>query len=311
MGSRRTTLTSITLVAVATMILASALGVSALAALFFGTAVIAASTAARLLPRVPWSLVAWRIRGELRDPTGPALAAIIGAAVLVSGSGPALAAAAALAILTLKTGTALLLRPSTPRPRLPAGSAAEQWLSRAERAVFAMRRIQAARESRLAERFAETRAGAEEALVLVRRLAAHESAVSQLLSEFDGPRLANELAHLEAEYRAAATTEMRAEVGRALAALRDQTAARARLSSTDKTLLARMRTAAFGLEGLVARLAEIAVLAQGSGDPTAYARVAELGDELDALRAGLTEADSIGRAVVDELTPLNLLEVER
>ena len=81
MGSRRTTWTSITLVAVATMILASALGVSALAALFFGTAVIAASTAARLLPRVRWSLVAWRIRGELRAPTGPALAAIIGAAV--------------------------------------------------------------------------------------------------------------------------------------------------------------------------------------------------------------------------------------
>ena len=73
-----------------------------------------------------------------------------------------------------------------------------------------------------------------------------------------------------------------------------------------------MRTAALGLEGLVARLSEIAVLAHGGAEATANARVAELADELDALRAGLTEAESLGKAAVHELrTGDELTEVRK
>jgi hypothetical protein len=296
--------TPIALVAIATAVLASVLGVGALAAVLLGFAVLSVSAASRLAPGVRWSLVAWRMWGELHDPTGPLLGAIVGAAVLAAGIGLPWALAAGLAVMSLKIASVLLLPArSDPRPKLAAGSAAETWLSRAERAVFAMRRIQPARESGLAERFAETRAGAEETLVLIRRLAVHETAVSQLLSGIDERRVRDEHTRLEAEQATASSVEMREEIGRALVGLRDQQAARGRLASTDQTLIARMRTAAIGLEGLVARLSEIAVLAHGGAEATAHARVAELADELDALRAGLTEADSLGKAAMYELQP--------
>jgi len=303
MSRPTTSWTPIALVAIATVVLASVLGVGTLAAILLGFAVLTVSAASALAPRVRWSLVAWRIRSELRDPTGPLLGAIVGAAVLAAGGGLPWALAAALAVASLKIASAVTLPArSDPRPKLAAGSAAEIWLSRAERAVFAMRRIQPARESGLAERFAETRAGAEETLVLIRRLAVHETAVSELLTGIDERRVRDEHTRLEAE-QATASVEMREEIGRALVGLRDQQAARGRLSSTDQTLIARMRTAAIGLEGLVARLSEIAVLAHGGAEATAHARVAELADELDALRAGLTEADSLGKAATYELRP--------
>ena len=303
--------TGIVLIAVVTAVLAGALGVSAPAALGLGTAVIAASLLPRFATSVRWSLLVFRIRTELRDPTGPVLAAIVGAAVFASGTGPALSLAAALAILALKTGTALLLEPRTPRPRLPAGSAAEEWLSRAERAVFGMRRVQAARESVLAERFSETRAGAEGTLVLVRRLATHEAAVAQLLAGVDDARLSDDQGRLESAHRAAQTSEMRSEIARSLSGIQNQRGARSRLHILDQTLIARMQAAAIGLEGLRAQLAEVAVIAQGGVDATAYARVAELMDQLEALRVGLTEADSISRVAIEELSPTNSLEVGR
>jgi hypothetical protein len=304
MGRPTTSWTPIALVAVATAVLASVLGVGTLAAIALGVAVLAVSVASALTPRVRWSLIAWRIRNELRDPTGPLLGAVVGAAVLAAGVGLPWALGAALAVTSLKITSAVVLPArSDPRPKLAAGSAAETWLSRAERAVFAMRRIQPARESGLAERFAETRAGAEETLVLIRRLAVHETAVLGLLQGIDERRVRDEHNRLEIEQATASNDEMREEIGRALVALKDQQAARGRLSSTDQTLIARMRTAAIGLEGLVARLSEIAVLAHGGAEATAHARVAELADELDALRAGLTEADSLGKAAMYELRP--------
>lgn len=307
----RTTWTAVVLIAVVTALLSSALGVSALAAFGLGAAVVLASAVPALLPAVHWSRLAWRIRAELRDPSGPTLGVVVAVAILVAGSGPLLALGAGFAILALKVATALAIGSGSPRPRLPAGSAAEEWLSRSERAVFAMRRIQPARESGLAERFAETRAGAEETLVLVRRLAAHEATVSQLRAGTDPARLWDDLRNLERELAEAATPALREEIGRALGALRDRHAALLRLGETDTTLLARMRTAAFGLEALAARLAEITVIPRGAADPTAYTRVAELADELDALRAGLVEADTIGRSTVDELVSGNQLEVGR
>ena len=306
MARQATSWIPIALVATATAVLAGALGVGTVLAILLGALVLAFSAASALAPHVRWSLFAWRTRNELRDPTGPLLGALVGAAALAAGTGLVWALVAALAVVALKTGSAVLLPARTdPRPRLAAGSAAETWLSRAERAVFAMRRIQPARESGLAERFAETRSGAEETLVLIRRLAVHETAVSQLLAGIDDRRVRDEHSRLEAERATASSEEMREEIGRALAALHDQQAARARLASTDQTLIARMRTAAIGLEGLVARLSEIAVLAHGGAEATAHARVAELADELDALRAGLTEADALARTAVHALRPID------
>jgi hypothetical protein len=294
-------------VAVATSVVVALLGAPLVAALAIGAGIVLASSVAALTAYVRWTVFALRARAEARDPAGPLLGLLVGMAVLLAtGSVPA-ALAAAVAVVTLKILTAAVLRPAgPPRPRLAPGSAPAVWLERAERAVEAIGRIGPGRESGLAERFSQTRDGARETLDLIRRLASHELVVSQVIAGID-PWMADELRRLEHELADAPTPDIADEIGRAIASVRDQIAARERLVSTDRTLVARMRSAALGLEGLVARLGEIAVLAQGGASATANARVDELADELDALRAGLTEADTLARVAVHELRPTNSL----
>ena len=294
-------------VAVATSVVTALLGVPLLAAIAIGAGIMVASILAALTAHVRWTVIAIRVRSEARDLTGPLLGLLVGLAVLAASGSVAAALAAAVAVVALKIATAVVLRPARPpRPRLLPGSAAAGWLERAERAVDGIGRIAPGRESSLAERFSQTREGARETVVLIRRLASHELIVSQVVAGID-PRMAEELHRLERERADAATSEMDEEIGRAIQAVRDQLAARERLVSTDRTLIARMRSAALGLEGLVARLGEIAVLAEGGASATANARVDELADELDALRTGLTEADTLARVTVHELRPANSL----
>ena len=152
--------------------------------------------------------------------------------MLAASGSVAAALAAAVAVVALKIATAVVLRPAgPPRPRLLPGSAAAGWLERAERAVDGIGRIAPGRESSLAERFSQTRDGARETVVLIRRLASHELIVSQVVAGID-PRMAEELHRLERERADAATPEMDEEIGRAIQAVRDQLAARERLVST-------------------------------------------------------------------------------
>jgi hypothetical protein len=291
-------------ISVATTFVVAMLGVPLFIAIAIGAGLVAASALTALTFYVRWSVLALRARAELRDPAGPLLGLLVGAATIAAGGSVIAAVVAFLAVLVAKVTAGMALRAPPARPRLPAGSAAAAWLDRAKRAVDAIGRIGPGGASGLAERFLQTREGARDTLDLIHRLAAHEVVVSQVIAGID-PRMTEELHRLEDERAGASTDAMREEIGRAVQAVRDQVEARERLVSTDRTLLARMRTAALGLEGLVARLGEIAVLAQGGANATANARVSELADELDALRAGLTEADSLGRAAIHELGPTN------
>jgi hypothetical protein len=291
-------------ISVSTTVVVAMLGVPLLIAIAIGAGLVAASALTALTSYVRWSVLAFRARAELRDPAGPLLGLVVGAATIAAGGSVLAALVAFLAVLVVKVAAGMALRAPAARPRLPSGSAAAVWLDRAERAVDAIGRIGPGGASPLAERFVQTREGARETLVLINRLAAHELVVSRVIAGID-PRTTDELQRLEDEQAGARSPEMRDEIGRAVQAVRDQIAARERLVSTDRTLLARMRTAALGLEGLVARLGEIAVLGQGGANATANARVSELADELEALRAGLTEADSLASATVGELGPTN------
>jgi hypothetical protein len=298
-------------ISIATTVVVAMLGVPLAIAIAIGSGLLAASALTALTAYVRWSVLAYRARAELRDPAGPILGLLVGAATIAAGGSVLAAVVAFFAVLVVKVGAGMALRAPAARPRLPAGSEAAGWLVRAERAVDAIGRIGPGGASPLAERFVQTREGARDTLVLIHRLATHELVVSQVVAGID-PRTADELRRLEDERAVASTVEMKEEIGRAVEAVRDQIAARDRLISTDRTLLARMRTAALGLEGLVARLGEIAVLAQGGANATANARVSELADELEALRAGLTEADSLARATVHELGPTNsVMEAQR
>ncbi len=70
-----------------------------------------------------------------------------------------------------------------------------------------------------------------------------------------------------------------------------------RLSSARDKLPARMQATALGLEGLGARSAELVALSAASGSThTAEDRlIAELTADLDAMRAGLAEVESLRR----------------
>ena len=66
--------------------------------------------------------------------------------------------------------------------------------------------------------------------------------------------------------------------------------------SARDTLLARMQATALGLEGLVARLAEVLALGATTGDvdPSA-AQIDELTLELEAMRSALAETEALSR----------------
>ena len=71
-----------------------------------------------------------------------------------------------------------------------------------------------------------------------------------------------------------------------------------RLETTRLELQARIEGSVLGLEGLVARLAEIVALSEASPD---VASVDDLAFELDNLRAAMVETEEIGRSSVHSL----------
>ena len=93
---------------------------------------------------------------------------------------------------------------------------------------------------------------------------------------------------------------MQAELARSAAAVADRIAVRDRLREVQDTVLARMQAGALGLESVVARLAEVVVLAESTGGShDTSGQVHELAAEVEALRAGLVEAEALSRRVLD------------
>jgi len=152
----------------------------------------------------------------------------------------------------------------TYRRALPApefGSPEALWLDRAGRALMSIRELRrSARSESIAQRCAAIAIQAEASVATLRRLAYQASVVSGLA-------------------RSGARTD--------------------RLETTRLELHARIEGSVLGLEGLVARLAEIVALSEASPD---VASVDDLAFELDNLRAAMVETEEIGRSSVHSLT---------
>jgi len=112
-------------------------------------------------------------------------------------------------------------------------------------------------------------------------------------------RLTAERGRLARAVRQAQTESLRAERQRSLDSVEQQLAVAERLSGARDMILARMQATALGLEGLVARTAELLALGASAGVDTTADRIAELTGELDGLRAGLAEAEELSRRVLD------------
>jgi hypothetical protein len=206
------------------------------------------------------------MRTPLRiDGSGLVLGLAVAAAYFFLGAAWPLALGTGLLVYLLKL--TLDLPWHTYRRALPApefGSPEALWLERAGRALMSIKELRrSARSESIAQRCAGIAIQAEASVATLRRLAYQASVVSGLT-------------------RSGARTD--------------------RLETTQLELQARIEGSVLGLEGLVARLAEIVALSEASPD---VASVDDLAFELDNLRAAMVETEEIGRSSVHSLTAPN------
>lgn len=244
---------------------------------------------------------------ELKDPWGLLLAGVsggmawaVGAAAVGSAIALPVGVAVGAAVLGVKVVGGVLLdrdRPSREAPpelmRPGRGTTAEHWLDRAERAVRAMDELAAGPLDGAASE-------AHDTLDALRRLGSQSVSVARALAHVDDAGLDAEASRLAEAARRGGPPGVQAELARSAAAVADRIAVRDRLREVQDTVLARMQAGALGLESVVARLAEVVVLAESTGGShDTSGQVHELAAEVEALRAGLVEAEALSRRVLD------------
>lgn len=263
------------------------------------------------------------LRRQLTEPWGVLTAGVLGgmggAAAFAAAGSAAVAAPVALGIAGVvygvKVAAGLLAERNAPaeEDRLPMpakGSPAEVWLRRAERAVRTLHeQTSAPVDPTTRGQVGDIDDQAAGMLSDLRRLAAQVASVDAARARVDVARLHSERGHLLGALRqraagaygpaAGSEQDVRAEQERALASIDAQLDVHTRLSAARDTALARMQATAIGLEGLVARLAEVLALAATAGgvDTTAD-RIGELSDDLEGLRTGLAETEALSRQVL-------------
>lgn len=238
-----------------------------------------------------------RLGQELRDPWGPLVGAVAGGLAWAVGAAVPVAGAIGLAVYAVKValgasgGGAAPGGPARPHPDSPAGL----WLRRGEAAVRALEAM--ARESSpdgpsptdQATRTAATEAG--DVLASMRRLGGHVVTLGEALSHTDSPTLDDEAARLRAIAQHYPTDE---SARRSADAVADRVAVRNRLRNALVELEGKLQSSALGLEGLVARVAEVRATAAAVGDLDLSAEsLAELTSEVEGLRQGLAAAERV------------------
>jgi hypothetical protein len=187
-----------------------------------------------------------------------------------------------------------------PLPAPRRGSPADAWLTRAQGAVRSLTELADSPGSAGARaQLGSVRSEAAELVETMRRFGGQVTAVEDALSRVPAPRLQADRDRLVEAVRAAGSAALRAERQRALDSVEEQLAVAARLADARDTLLARMQATALGLEGLVARTAEVLALTASSGVDSSAGRIQELTGDLEGLRAGLAEVEEVSRRVLD------------
>jgi hypothetical protein len=258
--------------------------------------------------------MAGRLRRELSEPWGILVSGLIGGAAWAVGVAPVLAVGAGVATLAVKVaaGIAARNRPAetevVDERALPVvkGSPEAGWVARAQQAQHAVSDVKrSCRPGPLLERLSTVDSETGSSLASLRRMAGQASAVGQAMVRIDGTRLGPERDRLKRAIAAEDDPRLRAEEQRSLAAVQSQIDSYTRLAQARETLLARLESGTLGLEGVVARLAEVVALAETSGLVPDTTGVDALTAELEGLRAGLVEAEAVTQQT---LAPLDLAE---
>lgn len=248
--------------------------------------------------RDPWSYVVGGLAGGMAFAVGifPPAAIGIGAAVL---------GAKVLAGSFSKGGRKRAAKRRDRRLPVITRTPEAAWLHRAEQAVDQFHDIAfSAEEGPIADRVRTFGVQTDESIASLQRLAGQASAVRLAIARVDPRRLQYERDRLMHEPTIGDPAVV-AERERSLRSVQAQLETYQRLAITLTTLLARLESGALGIEGLVARLAEVVALADASGTSTGGAsQVDELAQELEGLRAGLVETEGVTTRTMQGLAPL-------
>jgi hypothetical protein len=257
----------------------------------------------------PWGIVAAGLLGGLGGAVAAALAPaglVIGVPIGLAIAGTVYGVRVGLGALTDRQAKrpARVNAPNLPAPRR--GSPAERWLRRAEAAVATLRRqAESPSDPVLRAQIGEIDDQAAGALDDLARFAGQVTLIEQSSAGIDQSRLQQELGAIQRDLHGLPAGMLRDERERALRAVADQLDVARRLGEAREMLLARMQSAVLGLEGLVARMAELLALHATSegGTSVTASRVAELTGDLEGMRAGLAEAERISRSALSGGSP--------
>lgn len=252
------------------------------------------------------------IGDEARDPWGWLIALVLGGitwALLGGGVGVVAGAAVAAAVFGTKVVVGSALSGRKPRPAitrttdalpLPApDSEAAGYLIRAQQAQVRMAEI-ASRpgDPWLRSEVGRMDDGADDVAESLRDLGGRVALANQLLASADRGRLQADRQLLARRLEETTDESLATERQRALEAVDQQLAGLDRLESLREQLLARMQTATIGLENLATRMGEVVALGTAAMEhDRAGDLLATAGDELEALRTGLAEAQRLARGV--------------
>lgn len=246
-----------------------------------------------------------RLGAELRDPWGPLVAGVMGGLAWAVGTPVLAAAGVAVVVYGVKTalGAAMAPAPDLTRSSVPLrphpGSEAALWLRRGESAVRALDDMAKAHGSTPAD-LATARAAeeADEVLASMRRLAGHVVTVGQALARSDAPGLDAEAQRLQALAQQLPGDD---SAQSSAAAVADRVAVRDRLRRAEDELEGRLQSSALGLEGLVARVAEVRASSATLGDVDgSRGSLAALTSEVEGLRQALADVDEVARRALGE-----------
>lgn len=141
----------------------------------------------------------------------------------------------------------------------------------------------------------------------VRRLAGQATAVARARRritvstlEPERDRLRERLARLEAETTSPRSAEIGVQLRSSLRSVEEQLAVAERLAVAHEALLARLQSTALGLEGLIARAAEVVAMSVTLDGGASGDRITELATALEGLRAGMVEAEQLSRRALGQ-----------
>ncbi|MCU1593212.1 MAG: hypothetical protein JWO12_604 [Frankiales bacterium] len=249
-----------------------------------------------------------RLRDELTEPWGILVAGLAGG---LAGVGLAVPTAAAVGIGAAVYGVKVLLsaaygpseeekndrRALAPAAKPAYGTPAAIWLKRAETAVKSLDEL--AKGAAVTATDVAASHAAEEAdaiLTTMRRLGGQSVAVSKALAQAESKGLDQEALALR---QAANAHPDDASAQQSASAVADRVAVRDRLRKVQASLDGRLQSSALGLEGLLARVAELQATAASAGeiDPSA-SDLASLTTEVEGLRVGLADAEQAARTAL-------------